>query len=90
MERRRCVKKIKRRYDKFIYRKEWMLLESSLPEKQRRIFSFAIMLYGCYGELSDALSGELLSYFQKEVIPDLDGQHELLEKGKDLWQSKVD
>lgn len=74
-----------RKYEKFLYRKEWMLYELALSEKQRREFTFAVMLYGCYGEISDTLAGDRLKYFQDNVIPDLDIQHNLLEKGKELW-----
>lgn len=71
-------------YNNFLWRKEWMVYEQSLPEMRRRIFSFAVMMYGCREELSHFLKGEDLQYFKDNVIPELDRQHEKIKKGLEL------
>ena len=70
-----------KKYPKFWWRTSWMEYELNLPEMEKRLFSYAITLYGVWGKYDGCLSGESLSYFEKEVKPDLDRQHQRMDKG---------
>lgn len=75
----------KTKYERFIWRREWMQFEMSLPIEERKAFSMAIAHYGCRGELCINLNGDVADFFNSKVIPDLDAQHERLMKGLELW-----
>ena len=49
--------------------------------EQRTCFFDAISKYGCYEIEPTDLQGEALDYFNTEVRPELDKQHEVMKKG---------
>ncbi len=71
-------------YEKFLWYRDWFEYQETLPELEGRQFQMAIVLYGFYGKRSEKLKGEAAEYFDKNVIPELDRQHELLSRGEEI------
>lgn len=77
----------RKEYPKFHWMPEWKHYTDTIPKEQtdRRLDMLdAIMIYGCYGVKYVVQTPEDKAYFEKEIIPELDRQHKLLDEGKEI------
>ena len=69
-------------YNVFNWLSDWVGYANAINNESReRTFYDAIANYGCFVIEPTDLSGEDLDYFNTEVRPELDRQHEIMRKG---------
>ena len=69
-------------YRQFRWFPQWLKYADTIKEQSKELAFFdAISKYGCYEIEPTDLQGEALDYFNNEVRPELDSQHEIMRKG---------
>lgn len=72
-------------YEKFRFLPEWLEYSESINDPKRELAFFdSISKYGCYEIEPTEIGGEDLDYFNAQVRPELDRQHEIMKKGGDI------
>lgn len=66
----------------FDFYESWVRFGDKIESDEERINYYrAISRYGAFRKEPDNLQGEVLDYFQTQIRPELDRQHEAMKKG---------
>ena len=69
-------------YNAFYWLSDWVAYANAINDESREhAFYDAVANYGCFVIEPIFLGGEDLAYFNTEVRPELDRQHEIMRKG---------
>ena len=72
-------------YEKFRWLVEWVTYCEILHDESERLaFNDAIAEYGIMSKEPTGITGATLEYFNMEIKPELDRQHEQMMKGRDI------
>ncbi len=72
-------------YEKFRWFAEWVAYCETLHDGTEQLaFHESIAKYGLKGEEPTGITGAALDYFNREIRPELDRQHERMMKGCDI------
>jgi len=72
-------------YEKFRWLVEWVTYCEILHDEAERLaFNDAIAEYGIMSKEPTGITGATLEYFNMEIKPELDRQHEQMMKGRDI------
>lgn len=72
-------------YEKFRWLTEWVGYCTTLHDDMEQLaFHESIAKYGLKGEEPTEITGAALEYFNREIRPELDRQHERMMKGRDI------